>query len=138
MQANILRRTFVEGLLVLPCGVFLMGCGSNGGENSNAPNAPQGDAPAEPPTVSDSQVVYTSSQNGAHSHTFAIALGDLAAPPSDGVGGETSENGGHTHRVSVSMAALQNVQAGQSVRVTTSSNAGHTHVFTFVKVDGTS
>jgi hypothetical protein len=134
------RRAFVETILFLPCGLFLLRCGvADQSNNSGAPPGPSGnEPPAAVPTVSGSDAVYTSSLDGAHYHTFEISLGDLAAPPSGGVSGETSLNDGHTHYVSVSMKDLENVQAGQSVWVTTSLDSGHTHVFTFVKVTGTS
>jgi len=133
------RRDFVETLLVLPVGVFLVECGSNSYSGSNGYGGSSGgssgsNAPAAPPAVSGSQAVYASSEVLAHHHTFGIELGYFTNPPSSGLSGETSEEGQHHHSVSVSMADLQSVETGNSVTVTTGTTAGHSHVFTFTKV----
>lgn len=121
------RRQFVETLLVLPFGMFVLRCSSNNGSGGS-------DAPGAPPTVSAGDAVYTSSDVQAHTHTFGVPLPDFTAPPSSGVSGDTSNNASHTHTVSISASDLMNVEAGSSVMITTSSNSGHTHVFTFVRV----
>ncbi len=127
-------------MLLLPCGVLLLRCGS--ADDSKNPGVPSGtsgrEPPAAAPTVSGSQAIYTSSQDSAHYHIFAIPLGDLTSSQSNGVSGDTSENDGHTHTVSVSTKDVQDLHAGQTVAVTTSFDAGHEHVFTFVKVTGSS
>lgn len=135
MSTKVGRRAFVEAMLFLPCGAVLVRCGaSNMPSNSDVPSGmPKHEPPAAAPTVSGSQTVYTSSEDSAHFHTFAIPLDDLAASRPEGISGETSENDGHTHAVSVSMKDLEDVQAGQSVMVTTSVDSGHAHVFTFLK-----
>jgi hypothetical protein len=48
--------------------------------------------------------------------------------------GSTSNDAGHMHTVAVSMADLQNVGAGQTIKVTTGSDSGHMHVLTLVKL----
>lgn len=126
------RRDFVETLLVLPVGVFLVHCGSS--TNYSSSGGGGSDAPAAPPGLNGSQAVYTSSENQGHHHTFGIDLSAFTSPPSSGVSGDTSSDLQHTHTVSVSAADLANVESGGSVMVTTSSSSGHTHVFTFVKV----
>jgi hypothetical protein len=129
------RRDFVERLLVLPVGVFLLRCSGNSySSNGYSSGGGNGNAPGAAPTVSGSEAVYTSSNVAAHTHTFGIELENFKEPPSNGVSGLTSDNAQHTHTVSVSASDLANVEKGSSVIVTTSSNAGHTHVFTFVRV----
>lgn len=132
------RRDFVERLLVLPAGVFLLRCSSNTSGSGGYGGTPSGssNAPGAAPTVNGNQAVYTSSNVAAHTHTFGINLTDFTTPPANGVSGETSDNAQHTHTVSVSAADLASVETGQSVMITTSNVAGHTHVFTFVKVSG--
>lgn len=133
------RRDFVERLLFLPVGVYLVRCSSstNGSSGYGGGGSTTNNAPGAAPTVSGNQAVYTSSNVAVHTHTFGIDLTDFTTPPANGVSGETSENAQHTHTVSVSMADLANVETGQSVMITTSNVAGHTHVFTFVKVSPT-
>ena len=127
MQHRIPRRAFVETLLVLPAGVFLVRCSS-----SNSGSTPP--APGAEPTVSGSQGLYTSSLNQDHTHTFGIPLTDFVSPPSGGLSGETSLEASHTHHVTIPMEEFQKMQTGSSVAVTTTNVSGHTHVFTFVKL----
>jgi hypothetical protein len=138
-QTNMNRRDFVERLLVLPVGAFLLRCGSSttstysttGGGGGTTGG---GDAPGAPPELSGTEAVYTSSNVDAHTHTFGIELQDFLVPPDSGVTGLTSEDAQHTHSVTVPNAVLARVQSGDSVKVVTSSDLGHTHVFTFVRV----
>jgi len=113
-------------LIALPAGLFLVSCSSSDSSSSGTP--------AATPQKSGMQIVYTSSNVQSHTHTFTLQMSDIAMPPSDGVSGPTSNDGGHTHAVSISMAQLQNVGSGDSVKVTTTSVSGHTHEFTFVNV----
>jgi len=82
----------------------------------------------------NTQVVYTTNVVGDHSHTFGIEATAFASPPAAGVSGSTTSAEGHMHSVTVAMADLQNVQAGQTIKITTGTGGGHTHVFTFVKL----
>jgi hypothetical protein len=120
------RRRFLRSsgltLLVVPFGTFLVqGC-----------YADSGDAPAAPPAVSGSNVVYTSSIDDDHSHTFALALAALTSPVD--TRGETSIDDDHAHTVAISAAQLQSAQRGDIVKVTTGSSESHTHVLTLVKL----
>jgi hypothetical protein len=124
------RRAFVETLLALPVGLFLVRCGSSTSSSSGASE------PGAQPTVTGGQAVYTSSVVQAHSHTFGIDLTAFSNPPSGGVNGSTSLNQAHIHRVSISMDQLASVQVGRSVIVTTSTDSGHNHAFMFVRVAG--
>ena len=110
---------------MLPFGTFLVQA-CYGTDPSN------GDTPAAPPVVSGSNAVYTSNIDGDHSHTFSIALAAFTAPAD--VQGQTSVDENHSHSVAISAADLQNVQTGQTVKVTTGTSESHAHVLTLVKV----
>ena len=127
-----IRRQFVKlttgSLLALGGSVFLVSCGGGYGGASAAED------PAAPPQQSGTQIVYTTSVEGAHFHTFGIETSAFASPPTDGVAGSTSNDEGHTHAVAVSMTDLQSVAAGQTIKVTTGTASSHTHVLTLVKI----
>ena len=131
-ESHLNRRDFVERLLVLPVGVFLLRCGSGTAATYDSAGAGS-DPPGAPPAVSGAQVVYTSSNVQGHTHTFAIDIEDFVTPD-EGVSGETSDDAQHTHTVELSDLNLTSIQNGSAVKIATSSNAGHTHVFTFVRV----
>ena len=126
-----IRREFVKlttgSLVALGGSLFFVSCGGDSGTSD-------ADQPAAPPVQSGTQIVYTTSNVGAHFHTFGIETSAFATPPTDGVSGSTSNDAGHTHTVAVSMSDLQSVGAGQTIKVTTGSASGHTHVLTLVKV----
>ena len=130
-----IRRQFVKlttgTLLALGGSVFLVSCGGGYGAGGGASDA---EDPAAPPQQSGTQIVYTTSDDDAHFHTFGIETSALAAPPTDGVAGSTSNDAGHTHAVAVSMTDLQSVAAGQTIKVTTGTASSHTHVLTLVKI----
>jgi hypothetical protein len=135
------RQAFLETLLVLPVGVFLVHCSSSGpgysstsGTSGASGTSPTPDAPAAPPSKNGTQDIYSSSNVLSHFHTFALDDGAFTAPPPAGVSGDSSSAQSHTHNVTISSDQLQQVAIGQSVMVTTSSTGGHTHVLTFVKV----
>ena len=125
-----IRREFVKlttgSLIALGGSVFLVSCGGYG--------ATSAEDPAAAPQQSGSQILYTTSVDDAHFHTFGIDASAFASPPADGVAGSTSNDDGHTHPVAVSMADLQSVTAGQTIKVTTGSASSHTHVLTLVKI----
>jgi hypothetical protein len=129
------RQAFLETLLILPIGVFLVRCSSSGQDySSTSGTSPTSDAPAAPPRKSGPQDLYSSSDVQSHFHTFALDDATLTDLPPAGVSGDTSAAQSHTHGLAISSDQLRQVATGQSVLVTTSSTGGHTHVFTFVKV----
>jgi hypothetical protein len=125
------RREFANltagGLIALGGSLFLVSCANDNG-------SPSGDSPAAPPQQSGAQIIYTTSFVAEHDHTFGIEVSAFTSPPTDGAMGSTSNDAGHTHAVAISMADLQNVGAGQTVKVTTGAESGHTHVLTLVKL----
>lgn len=125
------RREFVNlttgAVIALGGSLFLVSCGNDNG-------TPSADSPAAPPQQSGTQIIYTTNLVEAHSHTFGIDTSAFTTPPTAGVMGSTSNDSGHMHTVAVSMTELQNVGAGQTIKVTTGSDSGHTHVLTLVKL----
>lgn len=141
------RRTFLKDatrmLLVLPFGTFLVQCsgdddGTNTSTNPTLPPTPTPPVdttpPDAPPQVEGANIVYTSSETDAHSHSFSIPSADLASPPAVGISGATTEAQLHSHLLAVSQADLMTAAAGQTAKVETTSVAGHTHTFTIVRV----
>ena len=136
------RRDFLRDatrmLLVLPFGTFLLDCGSsdNGTTTSTNPTTPGTDStpPDAPPKVVGANIVYTSSQTNAHSHSFSVPSADLASPPPAGVSGATTSAQLHSHNVTITQADLRGAMAGQTVKIETSNTIGHTHTFTLVRV----
>ena len=130
-----IRRDFVkltaQSVIAVGGSLFLVSCGAGYGGTGSTANT---DSPAAPPQQSGTQIIYTTSVDDSHSHTFGIDMSAFASPPTDGVSGQTSDEGDHTHAVTVSAAELQSVGVGQTVKVTTGSADGHTHVLMLVKL----
>ncbi len=134
------RREFVRGaagmLMFLPLGTFLVHCGTDkesrpaGSDVLDGNNPP----PAAKPRTLGSNIVYTSSATEGHSHAFTVARSAFENPPIGGILGKTTESGGHQHRVEVSVEALRLAADGDIVQLETADDAGHTHVFTIVKL----
>jgi hypothetical protein len=130
------RKQFLGTLLVLPVGVFLVHCSSDSSPTTNTVGTAGSDpdAPAAAPTRSGTMVVYTSSTNSAHHHTFMLDDSQIATPPAEGVSGNSSNDDAHTHTVEISAADLADIAEGETVQVTSGSASSHTHVFTFEKI----
>ena len=133
MDPRLERRQFlritVGSILILPVGRFLVACGAE----AEDPQTPSDNA-AAPPRADGSSIVFSSSSNEAHFHTFVLEMALMATPPAGGVSGDTASVGGHSHSLSVSMEQLASAAAGTAVKVTTSNSTGHTHVVTFIKL----
>lgn len=135
------RRAFLKDatrmLLVLPFGTFLLQCGSDdtGATTSTNPTEPVDTTPPDaPPRIEGANIVYTSSQTNAHSHSFNVPATALASPPPAGISGATTSAQLHQHQVAFTQAQLMAANSGQVVKVETTNVAGHTHTFTLVKV----
>lgn len=131
------RKHFLGMLLVLPVGIFLVHCGSDSSSSNNTTagtGASDPDAPAAAPSQSGGMDVYASSTVSAHHHTFTVDDTAFASPPADGASGDSSTDEAHSHTVDISADQLAQVAAGDSVKVTSGTAGGHTHVFTFVKI----
>ncbi len=68
-----------------------------------------------------------------HIHTVCVPTSDLTSPPSGAMTYVTSISLDHTHTVTLSQAQLSQIEAGQTVTVTTSNNGMHTHMFSIAK-----
>ena len=123
------RREFVNltvgSVIAVGGSLFLVTCGSSSSTDNS---------PAAPPMQSGTQITYTTSNDSAHFHTFAVDDSAFASPPAGGVSGSTSVDSAHSHPVAISMADLQNVENGQTVLVATGSTEGHAHVLTLVLI----
>lgn len=97
-------------LLVLPAARVLMACGGSDGTQA---------------------LTFISSNDLGHTHTVALQMTDLTAPPPAGVNETTSFNTNHTHQVALTAAELDSIQAGTTVTKTTSTDDGHSHTFAF-------
>ena len=93
----------------------LGGCGGGGGDY-NAPSPPP---PA--PAVTCNATLIT----GNHGHSLSIPIADLNSSVAMSYGIQGTAD--HSHQVSFSAAQLAQLRAGQTVTVTTSASAGHTH-----------
>jgi len=125
------RRQFCKlaggALVLIPAGLFLVRCG--GGTSDQT-----GDGPTNQPSQTGTMSIYTSNVVAGHSHTFGIEMAAIDMPPATGVNGPSSMVENHSHSVVVSSAQLSGIRAGQTVAVTTGTAAGHTHLFTFLKL----
>lgn len=134
------RREFLKGassvLVVLPLGSFLFAC--EGDEDIGTDTFPtdpdDGTPPDAPPKVVGTNTIYTSSQTDLHSHAFTIPMAAFENPPVGGIMGRTTEAGAHQHSLTVDQEALRRAASGEIVKVESSQDAEHTHMFTIVKV----
>src|SRR5262245_25316070 len=138
MERRDFFRLIAGAIVVLPVGSFLItACGSSESDESNV-TTPNGDNPAAPPEASGSQVIYSTnvimSDEGPHFHEVTIDAAAFTTPPSGGVSMSTSVEDNHSHTFTASMEQLAKVGTGQTVKITTGSAEGHTHVVTLVKL----
>ena len=133
------RREFLSSaatLLVLPLGTFLVHCGSNdnGTTVSSNPNNPATDTtpPDAPPQLAGSNVVYTTSKVNLHSHSFTVPDVQFTVPT--GLTGNTTAAQAHTHTITITSDDLTRAENGETVKIPTSTEVGHNHVLTLVKV----
>ena len=133
------RREFLRGaaktLLVLPFGTFLLHCDDDddgGAIVVTNPTQPDPTPPDAPPRLDGANVVYTSSETNLHSHSFSVPLTQLTSPT--GVSGNTTEAQAHSHTLTITADVLERAASGQTVKVESSSDIGHTHTFTIVRI----
>ncbi len=128
------RREFLNRasrvLLLLPFAKLLLACKSNdskgGSEDDDTP-------PDAPPKVVGTNTTYTSSETNGHSHGFTVPHAAFENPPLGGMSGRTTEAEGHQHTVTIDQEALRRAESGEIVKVETSQDSDHTHMFTIVK-----
>ena len=134
------RREFLKGatrvLLVLPFGTFLLACKDEDGATTETfPTDPNDETPPDaPPKVVGTNTIYTSSETNGHSHSFTIPMGAFENPPVGGLMGRTTEAQAHQHSLTVDQEALRRAASGEIVKIESTQDAEHTHMFTIVKV----
>lgn len=134
------RREFLKGasrvLLVLPFGTFLIGCKEDETTSETNPTLPGDDTPPDaPPKVIGTNTIYTSSATNGHSHSFTVPNAAYESPPVGGMTGRTTEAQAHQHNLTIDQEALRRAASGEIVKVETTKDAEHTHMFTIVKID---
>jgi hypothetical protein len=95
--------------------LLLQGCGGGGGDDNDPP-------PAQSCGASGAAIA------GNHGHTLVIARADLDATTNQIYNITGSAN--HPHSVTFTPAQLQALKAGQSVTVTSTTDASHDHAVT--------
>jgi hypothetical protein len=102
-------------LLALPASRVLLACGGdNGGTDPNS-------------------LRFISSSELGHTHFFFLDKNEITSPPTAGIDRLTTNDLAHTHSVRLTEADLDNINAGQTVTITTSNDDNHTHTFNFHK-----
>ncbi|MBX3204434.1 MAG: hypothetical protein KF764_05165 [Labilithrix sp.] len=134
------RRAFLKDaactLLVLPFGTFLVQCDGESGKTTGSNPTEPDDTPADAaPRAAGSNIVYTSSKNMGHSHSFMVPRSAFESAPFGGITGLTTEAEGHQHRLTIDQEALRRAAAGDIAKIETTSEGDHTHMFTIVKID---
>jgi hypothetical protein len=131
------RREFLKRsagtILVLPFGTFLVMCKEDAETGSNATEADPSPPDASPRSMG-SNIIFTSSKDNGHAHSFTVPRAGIETPPVGGVVGYTTPVQGHSHALDVSQEALRRVAEGQIAKVVASKEMEHTHTFTIVKV----
>lgn len=131
------RREFLKGvsrvLLFLPLGTFLLDCKDDATSEAN-PTELDDTPPDAPPRRIGTNIIYTSSQTDLHSHSFTVPIAAFENPPLGGITGRTTEAQAHQHSLTIDQEALRRAASGEIVKVETTADAEHTHMFTIVKV----
>ncbi|HVJ92454.1 MAG TPA: hypothetical protein VM580_21785 [Labilithrix sp.] len=129
------RREFLKDaarmIVALPFGVFLIDCADDGGAtpDENDPTPPDSRPHAE-----GSNVFFTSSKTSEHSHSFTVPLDAFSTPPFGGVAGNTTRAQEHSHKLEVPQEAFRRAAGGEIVKVQTSKELDHVHIFSIVKI----
>lgn len=109
---------YVTGALGLsPLLLTEIGCDDPDGNGNNT----EGDA--------DNFTVTSTVDNG-HSHTVKISFSHVDSPPSNDQPLQTSNSGGHTHSITITTSDYQQLQDGQIITKTSTTDSGHKHTFT--------
>lgn len=114
---TISRKQFLGASAAGTVLLLLQGCGGGGGDDDN--NNPP---PAQSCGASGAAIA------GNHGHSLSIARADLDAMTNQTYDITAAAN--HPHSVTFTPAQLQALKAGQSVTVTSTTNAAHEHAVT--------
>ena len=120
---SITRKTFLNAAGVGSVILFLQACG--GGDDDGAPLPAPGPAPGPGPQQCGSSGGAVS---GNHGHALVIPAAALDSPSA--VTYDIRGNADHPHSVTFTPAQLQELKAGQSVTVLSTTNASHDHSVT--------
>jgi hypothetical protein len=130
-MSNIDRRQFimVAGRSIpITIGVpYLVAC-STDAEPMTGPSDPDND-PTNDPNNSNSVVTAVSTVDAGHSHNASIPESDVASTQGKSYGASSAS--GHVHTVTFTAADFETLRTTGQVTILSSSDAGHTHSFTF-------
>lgn len=84
-------------------------------------------------TQDENEKAFQSTTAEGHAHSVTIQRSEIENPPENGISRSTSVSGGHSHTFSMTQQQLQNVRAGETVRVTDSVVSGHSHEYQISK-----
>jgi len=119
------RRTFIVkagALFSLPLIITEIGCSDDEPENGTNPTGSAVES-----------FSITSSVNDDHSHTLTIQIINVDNPPAEGNTISSTENSNHTHTIMLTQKNFQQLAAGETLTVLSSSASGnyspHSHSF---------
>lgn len=112
---SITRKSFCAAMASSPALLWLQGCGG-GSDYSDAPAPP-------PPAVGGACASRAISEN--HGHVLAFNRADLDSTTNRSY--SIRGSGDHDHIVTLTVAQLQSLKAGNTFDVVSSSGGGHVH-----------
>ena len=113
------RSQFCNAFVGVSALLILQGCGGGGSDYGSSPPPPPGPPPA--PQCGASGTAIT----GNHGHTLTIPEADLSAAVDKTY--NIMGTAGHNHTVTFTVAQLAQLKTHQSVTVTSTTTAGHSH-----------
>lgn len=121
------RKEFIRTTL----GSLLGGILTIVGVSCSSPTSP--DTSDGDGTQNENEKSFQSTTAQGHTHSVTIQRSEIENPPENGISRSTSLSGGHTHTFSMTQQQLQNVNAGETVKVTDSVVSGHSHEYEITK-----
>lgn len=80
-------------------------------------------------SASPGDITIASSVNSGHTHDVTISGADIDNHPAADKTIDTTYSGGHRHTITLTLQDYESIKNGDEVSVTSTSDAGHTHVF---------
>lgn len=119
------RRTFIvkaSALFSMPLIITEIGCSDDEPDTGTGPKENTAES-----------FLTTSTVNESHSHTITILLVNVDSPPATGNTITSSENSSHTHTIILNQKQFQQLAAGETIIVLSSTSGGiyspHSHSF---------